>query len=76
MRRSLRFSNDYVSERKVFVAFVTEGLCCVYLWNDNVTMAVLPMRRRDCDLIMKKSRLLVAPSVRSGTSPTSATTML
>jgi hypothetical protein len=40
--------------------------------------AVLPLRRRDSDSIKKKSlfsRQLGEPSVRSGASPTSATTM-
>jgi hypothetical protein len=40
--------------------------------------AVLPLRRRDCDSIKKKSlynSLLVETSVHNGASPTSATTM-
>jgi hypothetical protein len=37
--------------------------------------AVLSLKRRDCDSIKRKSRLLVEPSVRNGASPTSATTM-
>jgi hypothetical protein len=37
--------------------------------------AVLPLRRRNCDSMKKKSSLLVEPLVRNGASPTSATTM-